>query len=115
MQSNIIKQFPFLESNIHDEKVNLLNGMSKSRSWKHNKILLQEISKELTGMSKELTSLTSHFRTSAWATKNRNAEIAMEEKWKSVARKVDFHCMFAYISLMVLFHVVIALVVAFGA
>ena len=39
----------------------------------------------------------------------------MEEKWKSVARKVDFHCMFAYISLMVLFHVVIALVVAFGA
>ena len=88
---------------------------SGSKNWKENISLLQKIMSELSEIAKNLTSLTSHSNTRDSTEKHKSAEVAMEEKWKSVARKVDFHCMIAYISLMVIFHVVIALVVVFGA
>ena len=96
-------------------KQNLPNNIRQSKNWRENASLLHDMSKELSGMSKDLASLSDHFKSCAWATKNRDSEIAMEEKWKSVARKVDFHCMFAYVLLMVFFHAVIALVIALGA
>jgi len=88
---------------------------SGSKNWKENILLLQKIMFELSEISKKLSSITTHNNTKDSSAKHKDAEIAMEEKWKSVARKVDFHCMIAYLTLMLLFHVVIALVVVLGA
>ena len=70
---------------------------------------------ELSEMSKNLSSITVDSQNRDSSAKHKNAETAMEEKWKAVARKVDFHCMVAYITIMILLHVAIALVVAYGA
>ena len=94
------------------------NGESRkhgSKNWKENLSLLSKIMGEMLAMSKNLSSIAAHSNTSDSAAKHKNAEVVMEEKWKSVARIVDFHCMVAYITLMLLFHLVIGLVVAFGA
>ena len=76
--------------------------------------VLQDIGKEVSDIAKNISTLSEHSGTFSSGAKTKTAEIVMEEKYRNVARKVDFRCMIIYVTLMILFHIVIATVVVLG-
>ena len=70
---------------------------------------------EIMKITSDLSSLLAYTKSDKCQSEENECEVATEEKWRSVARKVDYHCMILYITLMLLFHVIIAFIVAFGA
>ena len=77
-------------------------------------VLMNQITTGLSNLTLHVSTLVSNSEMSSSQMRQDAAETAMEEKWKSVARKVDYHCMIMYICLMFFFHVLIAFVVIFN-